>query len=203
MALSSTSWSALAAPEAPLLAGARAFSAGRFEEALRAFREAADQPGGEAARWYCAATLLKLGRTGPALWAFLDAEARAPEARDELLDFYFALACHEAKLYTRAVHLLASVSRHAGPRVAAQAAAVRSEVDRLLATPPALEAVDWYLRQGDEALRGNNPSVARAFFEEAREAARRRAPPYRLDDALTRLRRLDPTSEAREEASSP
>jgi tetratricopeptide (TPR) repeat protein len=171
-----------AEPDAHLFAGARAFQAGRFGEALEAFR-AAEAGGERGAAWYAAAALHKLGDTQGALAAFLDAEAKAPQQRDELLDFYFASACAESRLYLAADRLLASVLGRAGPRIAEHAERMRAELAPVLRGEPPESTIDWYLGQARAALDAGRPRLARAYFEEAQAWGRRARPSYRVVDA--------------------
>jgi tetratricopeptide (TPR) repeat protein len=174
---------AYAQPDEHLLLGARAFQAGKFDEALAAFKIAERDPNAKGATWYIAAARLKLGEVDEALSTFLDAEASAPEHRDEILDYYFATAYAEAHIYTAADRLLASVLARAGPKIAAQAEKMRSEIGPLLSIEPPPASIDWYLGQANDALSRGKARLARAYFEEAALCGKRARPEYKVDEA--------------------
>jgi hypothetical protein len=107
--------------ERHLLDGARHFREARFAEALVEFRMAAKLGEREAAG-YAGAALVKLERWEEAVEAF----GPVPAERDALLDWYRALALDGAGLHASADALLATLSDRSGPRLAAQAAELRS-----------------------------------------------------------------------------
>ena len=178
-----------------MLAGARAFQAEKFAEALVEFR-VAERLGDAGAVWYVAASLSKMGRAEDAVVEFTRAEAASPDERDGLLDYYHALACYEARLYSCADRLLASVGEDAGPRIAAQAAKVRADLAPLLHAPPQAAVVDWYHAHGAAALAQGKPALARAYYEEAAGLSALRADKYRRAEALTRLEAIPPAHKA-------
>jgi tetratricopeptide (TPR) repeat protein len=167
-----------------LFAGARAFREGRFAEALVEFRVADKlSPGGEAA-WYSAACLVRLNRPEDAVEAFAEAEQRAPSMRDDLFDYYRAVACHEARLYLCADRLLAGIGDRAGPRIRDEALRLRQRIEPVLRGEPATTAIDWYYQRAQESA--NRPLLAAAYLAEARGLAARRADRYRASEARAR-----------------
>lgn len=173
----------LAAGDEHLLAGARHFRDGRFAEAYVEFSVARRLGEGGEAAWYAAAALLKRGRAEDAVAAFAEAEEQAPQASDALLDYYRAIACHEARLYLCADRMLAAVEQQAGPKITGQARKVRSGLSVLLAAPPAPGAIDWYHSRATAALLVGQGALARAFFLEAAELGLRRPDRYRVAEA--------------------
>lgn len=174
---------ALAAADEHLLAGARLFRDGRFEDAYVEFSVARRLGEGGEAAWYAAAALLKLGRAEDAVAAFAEAEEQAPQVSDALLEYYRAIACHDARLYLCADRLLAAVEQQAGPKIAGQARKVRGALSALLATPPSLGTIDWYHSKATGTLQAGQGALARAFFAEAAELGRRRPDRYRVAEA--------------------
>lgn len=168
-----------------MLAGARAFQAAQFAAALVEFR-VAERLGDAGAIWYVAASLSKMGRPEDAVVEFERAQSAAPDERDDLLDYYHALACYDARLYFCADRLLAQVGDQAGPRIAAQARKVRADVAPLLRTAPEAAAVDWYHAHGGAALAAGKPALARAYYNEAASLASLRPDKYRRAEALAR-----------------
>jgi tetratricopeptide (TPR) repeat protein len=175
--------------DAHLFAGAQHFQAGRYTEALVEFRVAERLATDGGPTWYVAATLVKLKRPEEAITAFGRAEAKDPADRDGLFDYYHALACYDARLFHCADHLLEAVGERAGPKIAGQARKVRGDLAPLLskAAPPG--ALDWYHARGLDALNGNQPALAAAYFEEAVEWATGRPDAYRLGEAKAGLAR--------------
>ena len=169
-----------------MLSGARYFQADRFTEALVEFR-VAERLGEGGALWYAAAAEVKLRRTDEALEDFARAESIAPAERDALLDYYHALACYDARLYSCADHLLGAVQDRAGPRVAAQARAIRAELRAVLSTAPPTVSLDWYHERARVALADQRVELAIAYYEEARSLAVLRHDRYRAAEAATRL----------------
>lgn len=169
-----------------MLLGARYFQADRFTEALVEFR-VAERLGEGGALWYAAAAEVKLRRTDDALEDFARAERIAPAERDALLDYYHALACYDARLYSCADHLLGAVQDRAGPRVAAQALKIRADLRAVLSTAPGTASLDWYHERGRDALAEKRVELATLYFEEARSLAGLRPDRYRAAEAATRL----------------
>jgi tetratricopeptide (TPR) repeat protein len=171
-------------PDEHLFAGARDFRDGRFAEALVEFRVADKlSPGGEAA-WYSAACLVRLNRAEDAVEAFGEAERRAPSMRDDLFDYYRAVACHEARLYLCADRLLAGIGVRAGPRIRDEALRLRQRIEPVLSGEPASTAIDWYYRRAQESA--NRPLLAAAYLAEARGLTARRAGGYRTSEERAR-----------------
>jgi hypothetical protein len=182
---------ALAEPGADehLLAGARAFRAGQFAEALVQFRVADKLGHSGEAPWYAAAALVKLKRPEEAVEAFADAEKRAPRVRDDLFDYYRAVACNDARLYLCADKLLASVGERAGPRIREEAQKLRAGIEAILAPEPSKGAIDWYHARAAGAAKGGRGVLAQAHLEEAAGLSARRKDRYRAEEtALARTR---------------
>lgn len=155
--------------EAHLLEGARRFREERWEEALVEFRVAArlGEPGAGA---YAGAALVKLRRWDEAIEAF------GPEdpARDALLDYYRALACHGAGLYACADAILSTIGERAGPRLASQAAQIRAALAPALSAPPAASVLEALSERCDTFRQREREALARAYCREV-EARRSRA----------------------------
>ena len=158
---------------AHLRAGADSFRKGNFGEALVEFKVAETKGNGEAP-WYVAATLVKLNRADDSLQAFVAAEQKSPNFRDALFDYYHALACYSAKLYSCADRLLGSVIQKAGTRIAEQARKVKKDLGPVLAQEPSKSTVEWYRERGETASKQNRTVLALAYFEEAGRLAARR-----------------------------
>jgi tetratricopeptide (TPR) repeat protein len=189
---------ALPAPagEEHLLAGARHFREGRFQEAYVEFSVARRLGEGGEAAWYAAASLLKLGRAEEAVGVFGEAEEQAPQARDTLLDYYRAIACHDARLYLCAGRLLASVEAKGGPKIAGQARKVLADLATVLEAAPGVGALDWYHSRATAALQSGQLALARSYFAEAAELARRRPDRYRLQEAEAGVESTRPARKA-------
>ena len=177
-----------------VLAGARAFRAERWADALVEFR-VAERLGDGRARGYAGAALVKLDRPEQALDAFEGPGAPAAGG-DPLLDYYHALACHELRLYLRADRLLAGVGERSGPRVAKQAADARAEIAAALRGEPAPETVDWYAGRCAALERDGRHVLARAFCEEAAALGARRKDRRGVAAAQAALSRLPTVAEA-------
>lgn len=178
----------VAAGDEHVLAGARYFREGRFEEAYVEFSVARRLGAGGEAAWYEAASLVKLKRPEEAVEAFAAAEQAAPAARDALLDYYRALACYDARLFLCADRLLASVERQAGPKVAGHARKLRADIaGAVTAAEPPTGSIDWYQQRGLAALRGGRRALAAAYFGEAADLARLRADQHGHQEALAGL----------------
>src|SRR4051812_29012195 len=100
LAMSAEAWAGSA--DEHLLAGAGHFRAERYGEALVEFKVAEQLGAGPTARYYAAAALQKLGRGEESVEAFAAAVEKSPGERDALLDYYYALACYDVRLYSRA-----------------------------------------------------------------------------------------------------
>ncbi len=178
-----------------LLAGARLFRDERWAEALVEFR-VAERLGDASARGYAAAALVKLDRPEQALEDF-EAPGAPPPGRDPLLDYYHAVACHDARLFLRADRLFAHVGERSGPRVSRQAAAARAGIEAMLRVEPGRDAVDWYLARCGELERAGKTVLARAFCEEAQGLGGRRGDRHGVAAAQAVLARMRPVAEAR------
>ncbi|HMK73071.1 MAG TPA: hypothetical protein VK454_07010 [Myxococcaceae bacterium] len=176
------------AAESHLLEGARLFRAEQYAAALVEFRVAAAL-GAQEALWYSAASLLKLGRAEEAVEGFAEAAAAAPAARDGLLDYYRAQACHALRLYLCADALLASVAEQAGPRIGGHARTMRAAIAAELVPDRLPAAIDWYLARGRE-LAARRPLLAAAYLEEAAGLGLRLTSAYRRQEALDALAKL-------------
>ncbi|GAC1342890.1 MAG: hypothetical protein NVSMB23_16060 [Myxococcales bacterium] len=176
--------SALAAPGADehVLAGARHFRAGRLQEALVEFRVAEKVGHSDEAAWYAAACLARLKRSGDAVEAFAEAKRRAPKVRDEVLDYYNAVACSDAHLFVCADTLLAGVDDRAGPRIRDQARTLRTSIEALQRAEPSHGTIDWYHLRAAEAAKRGQAHLAKAYLGEAAALSARRKDRYRLDD---------------------
>lgn len=188
MAVSSAA-SAGAGADEHLLAGARRFREGQFAQALIEFRVAEKMGQGGDAVWYAAACLVRLNRPEDAVEAFAEAEQRAPRARDELFDYYRAVACHDARLYLCADRLLAGVGERAGPQIRDEARKLRIALQPVLRPEPAKTAIDWYHKRAAQAAQRGRPLLAHAYLEEAAALAARRSDRYRADEAAGALAR--------------
>lgn len=169
-----------------LLAGAGAFRDGRFDAALVEFR-VAEKLGSPEAGAYAAATLVKLGRAEEAIEAF----ASSPPGDDDLLDWYRALACYDARLYTCAGRMLAGLER-AGPKATAEVARLRGEIARVLAPEPAAASIDWYLARCEARRAEGRGALATAYCREAADLGARRPDRHGVARANAELARLEP-----------
>jgi tetratricopeptide (TPR) repeat protein len=167
-----------------LFAGARHFREGRFAEALVEFRVADKLSAGGEAAWYSAASLVRLNRPEDAIVAFTEAERRAPAMRDDLFDYYRAVACHEARLYLCADRLLAGIGDRAGPRIRDEALQLRRRIEPVLRGEPAKTAIDWYYQRAQQS--SARPLLAAAYLAEGRALAERRADRYRASETSAR-----------------
>lgn len=178
-----------------LLAGARAFRQGRFAEALVEFKVAEKLGGGPDARAYAAAALVKLDRAEEAVEAF-----GGQATQDPVLEYYRALACYQARLYTCADRLLEASAGKFGPRVGEQARTLRAEIARLLEEEIRAETVDAYLLRGEQSLRDGRPHLAAGCFEEARVLGGRRKDCHGCRQAESGRERARAATVAREAA---
>ena len=185
---------ALAAPahaepsfDAHMLAGAKYFQEGRYTDALVEFRVAERLAGDGGPIWYVAAALVKLKRPEDAITEFARAEVRAAADRDGLFDYYHALACYDARLYSCADRLLATIGDEPGPKIAEQARKIRRDLAPVLTVPAPPSTIDWYHARGQAALRAGREVLAVAYFEEAVGLAGPQPDAYRRAEALTAL----------------
>lgn len=153
-----------------LLAGARLFRAGQYAEALVEFR-VAQKLGAPDAPAYAGVALVKLGRSEEAVEAFGGGEGPGPDA---LVDYYRAVAAYQARLYQAADRLLSALGERAGPKIAEQAARLRSQVAAALAAEPTSASIDWYLARCAERRKQGNAALAEAYCREAAGLSARR-----------------------------
>lgn len=162
-----------------LLAGATAFRQGRFAEALVEFR-VAEQMGDPDARAFAGTVLVKLGRYEEAV----EALGCTPVAGEEpLLAYYRALALRGAGLLRSADATLAEVGDRFGPRIAAEARRIRTEVAPALAPAPTVEAIDAVLTSAHAHRAQGRAALAAAHYREAAAMARHRPDLHRLREA--------------------
>jgi hypothetical protein len=171
-----------------LLAGAGAFRDGKFDAALVEFR-VAEKLGAPEAGAYAGAALVKLGRAEEAVEAF----AASSPGDDELLDWYRAVACYDAKLYGCADRALSRMDR-AGPKVAAEVARLRGEIARVMSSEPASASVDWYLARCEARYGEGRAALAAAYCREAAELGGRRPDRHGVARATAVLARFEPGS---------
>lgn len=176
--------------QAHLLEGAIHFREGRFAEALVEFKVAERLGGPGEATWYLAATLTRLKRSAEALEAFARAEEVAPDAGDVLLDYYRAVASYEERLFLTARLILQDVASRAGPRIAAEARKLESEIEPLFRAPPSTQTVDWYYERGMKALQAGAPRRALAFLREAQALTQLRDDRHREGEVQAALERM-------------
>jgi hypothetical protein len=173
-----TSVLAASSADEHLLQGARAFRAGQYAEALVEFKVAEKLGAGPDARAYAAAALVKLDRPEEALVLF------GPKtAPDPVLEFYRALACYQARLFTCADEALEAAMGRFGPRVAEEAKALRAQIQLTLSAGIQPPAVDWYLRRGEDALKAGQPGLGLLYAREARALGGRRKDCHGCADA--------------------
>ena len=171
-----------------LLAGAGAFRDGHFDSALVEFR-VAERLGAPEATAYAGAALVKLGRAEEAVEAF----AASPPGDDELLDWYRAVACYDAKLFTCADRALAGIER-AGPKVAAEVGRLRAEIARVLGLEPAVASVDWYVSRCEGRRAEGRVVLAAAYCREAVALGGRRPDHHGVARASAALLHVEPAS---------
>ncbi len=171
-----------------VLAGARAFRAAHYAEALVEFRVAGRLDGSGEAGWYAASCLVRLGRPEDAVEAFDESARRAPDIRDDLFSYYNAVACHDARLYLCADGLLAKLGERSGPRIREEASRLRARVAAVLAGEPSKATVDWYLARAQESAPRRH-LLAAAYLREAAGLAAHRRDGYRRTEAETSLKR--------------
>jgi hypothetical protein len=171
-----------------LLAGAGAFRDGRFDAALVEFR-VAEKLGSPEAGAYSAAPRVKLGRAEEAIAAF----SSSPPGDDDLLDWYRALACYDARLYTCAGRMLAGLER-TGPKATAEVGRLRGEIARVLAPEPAAASIDWYLARCEARRTEGRSDLAAAYCREAADLGARRPDRHGVARANAELARLEPAA---------
>lgn len=190
--LSGTSARASADAGEHLLAGARHFRDGHFAEALVEFRTAEKRGQGGEAAWYAAACLVKLDRPEDAVEAFAAAERRAPGLQDEIVDYYRAIACSQARLYFCADRLLNRVRLRSGPRIREEAQKLHGGIQRAIAAEASKGTIDWYHERAERASRRGRAALAQAYLDEAVAFSLRRKDRYRVEDmSLPRPKPLD------------
>lgn len=162
-----------------LLAGARHFRDGRYGDALVEFRVAAAL-GADGARAYAAASLVKLERFEEALDAF----EGVPQGQDALLDYYRALACYGAHLYTCAEEVLAAIGDKGGPRIAAEMENLRRDVAAQRARGPEDDVIAWYASRCADLRAKNRAALAGAYCRERTALEKRRAELSRTSQAI-------------------
>ncbi len=171
-----------------VLAGAGAFRDGRFDVALVEFR-VAEKLGAPEAGAYAASALVKLGRPEEAIEAF----ASSPPGDDDLLDWYRALACYDARLYTCAGRVLAGIDR-TGPRGTLEMGRLRAEIARVLAPQPTEASIDWYLARCEARRAEGRQVLAAAYCREAADLGARRPDRHGVARANAELARLEPAA---------
>jgi hypothetical protein len=184
--------SGVSATEAHLIAGAEAFRAEAYEKALVEFR-VAEALGSAEARWYSAASLLKLGRAEDAVEAFVLAERGSQAAGDALLEVYRGQACYSARLYLCADRWFESAAVRAGPRLAPQLRSLQVGIRDALAPDQLSSTIDQLLARATE-LAGGRPALAFAYADEAVALAARSPVRHREAEATAIASRLAPPS---------
>jgi tetratricopeptide (TPR) repeat protein len=169
---------------AHLLAGVRAFQAGRYDEALvelRFVERARDAPADLA--FYLGPTLYKLGRHGEALVVF----RRSRAAPDTLTLFYEAQTLYQLALYDHAREAFQrAAARGLGPRLDAAARRYIDVIERLHAMSPGPAAIDAYLEAGARLRARGEALLATVYLDEAlRLSARGRT--HRRDEIVAEL----------------
>ncbi|WP_242342432.1 tetratricopeptide repeat protein [Anaeromyxobacter terrae] len=155
--------------EPHLLAGAAHFRAERYDAALVEFR-VAERLGEPEAAGYAGAALVKLERFEEAVETF---ETASPGGHP-LHDYYRALACYGARLYSCADRLLAGLGDRSGPRIAEQARAIRAELAPTLEAPPSETSLAWYRDRCEARRAEGRAALAAAYCREADALAARR-----------------------------
>ncbi|HEX9402630.1 MAG TPA: hypothetical protein VF912_21215 [Anaeromyxobacter sp.] len=171
-----------------MLAGARLFRDGRFAEALVEFR-VARKLGAPEADGYAGVALVKLDRPEEAIEAFGSLDAPGP---DPLLDYYRALAAHDARLYLAADRLLAGAAGRGGPRLAELAAKLRARIAPVIAQEPTQVSIDWYASRCAALRSERRTTLAHAFCTEAAALSERRPHLPRRGDGGTSARVAGP-----------
>jgi hypothetical protein len=175
--------------DAHLLAGAERFRDGRFAEALVEF-EVAQKLGAKEARWYVAASRVKLSDPVGAMEDFAAAEKEAPGEADAVTSYYRALACYGLQLYACADKYLAGSQGQVGPRMGALVQTLRDRLAPVLKEAPATGTIDLYLSRGEDDAKAGHAAVAEAEFDEAEKLSERRPDHHRQTEALAALARL-------------
>jgi len=166
--------------DAHVLAGARAFRAGQWADALVEFRVALKLGAPASVRWYEGAALARAGRFEEAVGSFELALETSPSGRDPLLDYYRALSCFELRLWGCVVEVTSELERSGGPRIQQQVKAMATEAQQLLSLEPPREVIDACFTRARAAT---SPSLGRAWLREAARLGRRRADAFRVEEA--------------------
>ena len=166
--------------DAHVLAGARAFRAGQWAEALVEFRVALKLGAPASVHWYEGAALARAGRFEEALGSFELALEVAPTGRDPLLDYYRALSCFELRLWGCVVEVTSELERSGGPRIQQQVKAMANEAKTLLSHEPPRDAIDACFTRARAAT---SPSLGRAWLREAARLGRLRSDAFRVEEA--------------------
>lgn len=167
-------------PDAHVLAGAKAFRAGEWSEALVEFRVALKLGAGPLVHWYEGATLVRANRFDDALAAFQLALELAPGEGDALLQYHRALACYETRQWACVQLVTAELRRNAGPRIQQQVERLATEASAVLALPPPREAIDACFTRARAA---DGAALKRAWLAEAARLARLRSDRWRFEEA--------------------
>jgi len=133
---------------------------------------------GPDARAYAAAALVKLDRAEEAVELF-----GPRSSQDAVLEFYRALACYQARLFTCADRALEASMARFGPRVAEEAKALREQIQKTLAGEIQPQSIDWYLKHAQGSLQAGQLSLGLLYAEEARALGGRRKDCLRCVDA--------------------
>ena len=149
-----------------LLAGVRAFKAGRYEEALVELRIVARAPDAPAdLAFYLGPTLYKLGRYGEAVDVFVSSRAE----RDALSDFYLGEAYYQLRMFRKARAVFAGLrTRGLGPALDEAAGRYVDAVDAAFKAPVGDVTIDYYIDQARE-IATTDPVLAGELYDEARQ----------------------------------
>jgi hypothetical protein len=151
--------------EAHLVAGAEAFRAEAYAQALVEFR-VAEALGSTEASWYAAASLLKLGRSEDAVEAFVLAERSNRAAGDALLEVYRGQACYAGASTSAPTGGSSPPAAARGRDSRPSCKALRDGIRDAL-QPGQLDAgIDRLLTAATE-LAGTRPVLASAYADEA------------------------------------
>ncbi|MGZ5959400.1 MAG: hypothetical protein ACXWLI_13365 [Myxococcaceae bacterium] len=178
------------ASEPHLVAGAEAFRAEAYAQALVEFR-VAETLGSAEARWYVAASLLKLGRAEDSVEAFVLAERSSRSSGDALLEVYRGQACYAARLYLCADRWFESAASRAGPRLAPQLASLRAGIREALRPDQLGSAIDGLMARA-AAVSRSRPALAFALADEAVALSARAPDRHRESEAASLVSRLAP-----------
>ncbi len=176
--------------EPHLVAGAEAFRAEAYAQALVEFR-VAETLGSAEARWYVAASLLKLGRAEDAVEAFVLAERGSRSSGDALLEVYRGQACYAARLFLCADRWFESAASRAGPRLAPQLTSLRAGIREALRPDQLGSAIDGLMARA-AAVSRSRPALAFALADEAVALSARAPDRHRESEAASLVSRLAP-----------